>query len=78
MLSRRWSCGICTFDNIQGATKCVKCDADKDASPIIHPIIHQSSWSKTATRCDSPKIESSSGLTAQILPKTTEIVSSNG
>lgn len=72
MLSRQWSCQICTFDNIQGATKCAKCDAEKEASvqkPVPQLI-------KPAIRCDSPKIESTScSKTPQIMPKANDVVS---
>jgi hypothetical protein len=78
MLSFHWPCKVCTFNNIQAASKCAKCDAEKEVA-VVRPIPQQGSLSKMATRCDSPKIESSScSNTPQIMPKANDVVSFHG
>lgn len=76
LLSHRWPCNSCTFENIQSASKCAKCDTPKVEKAIVPA--QSAPQPKVAVRSDSPKVESSCSQTSQIIPKATHVLPSHG
>ncbi|KAI6176845.1 hypothetical protein M3Y97_00842800 [Aphelenchoides bicaudatus] len=73
LMSNRWSCSFCTFENLKSMNKCAKCETTKaDNNASVRPVQQQPS--KSATRSESPKVESSCSQTSQIIPKTTDVL----